>query len=314
MQKARFVVGPCMVFLEVRRNAPRNERNAVVCKSQIEWGSVLFAGLPPDEASERRILALQAYIDESGTGGKNSPENIFVLSGFVTNVREWNRFSSEWRDCLNSAPKIYGGFHMNKWAKQYDAEKRDEKLAILARIITDHAEGSIDSIIDNDDYKQIAAGMVPREIDSPYFFAFHHLIARFCDDCVHRGITERVKIAFDTNLIFGLKAKKWYQIVRDIAPISHRRILPVEPTFEDDLDALPLQAADMLAYLRTHRLNRHKKEFQWLEQQLDGIRHIPCQVLTANRIANIVKGQYQNQITPRLLIKWRDRFGLIDGV
>ena len=268
----------------------------------------MFIGLPVAESIERRVMVLQAFIDDSGVGGKNSPENTFVLSGFVTTVRKWDAFASDSRTCLMDEPKINGAFHMRTWAKVRNVALRDAKLASLCGIIRNHSERSIDSIIDIYDYRQIAAGAVPAEIDSPYFFAFHHLIARFCDDCVTRGITERTKIVFDINLTFGPKAKKWYQIVRDIAPKPHRAVLPVEPSFDDDHDALPLQAADMLAYLRTNRLNRQNMEFRWLEDQLNEIRQIKCPVLTSPRIAHMVDGQCSGHITPGLLRKWQNRF------
>jgi len=254
-------------------------------------------------------LVLQAYIDDSGTGSKNSSDKVFVLSGFVAQVKQWKKFEKAWGKVLQAPPALENGLHMRKWAKKRrNADERDSKLKAFAEVIANHAERRIDAIIDIDAYRAHAAGKVPEEIDSPYFFSFHHLIARFCDDCLERGVDEQAQIAFDINLHFGIKARMWYQIVRDIVPKEYLKILPVDIYFKDDKIALPLQAADMLAYLRTNRLNRESVEFEWLEEELNNIVAIKCPILSSREIRHMVAGQSDNAPSEQLVNKWKALF------
>jgi hypothetical protein len=280
----------------------------VVSQSQAAWTSSIFAGLPRFLAIERHILALQAFIDESGDVSGKSSERKCVLSGFVASVPQWDAFNDAWHQSLNTPPKIYKGFHMRKWIKRKNKEEVNEKLKSLAAIITCNVAARIDSIVDLAAYREIVQGKVDKPVDSPYFFAFHQVIARFCDDCVERGISERVKITFDRNVIFGPRAKKWYQMVRDIAPKSHKKILPVEPLFDDDTEALPLQAADMLAYVRTNRLSRDSNEYLWVEKSLDTVREIRCPVLDHYVLDRRVSAQ-NDPVSKRLTRKWEKIFG-----
>jgi hypothetical protein len=49
----------------------------------------LVSGLPSQERARRRLLMLQAYIDESCS------DELFVMAGFVSNVEGWIAFSEE---------------------------------------------------------------------------------------------------------------------------------------------------------------------------------------------------------------------------
>ena len=79
-----------------------------------------------------------------------------------------------------------------------------------------------------------------------------------CLDLVDRGYHEPVEIIFDENSIFGRRAKPWYPIVRAMMTYpADTAVMPLEPIFRDDIEALPLQASDMLAWLLRRTMNQH---------------------------------------------------------
>jgi hypothetical protein len=82
-----------------------------------------------------------------------------------------------------------------------------------------------------------------------------------------------MEMFFDENVIFGPRARAWYPVIRSMAEPKLHALMPVEPFFRDDLNTMPLQAADMTAWL--HRADRSaSNRFSWLWQELGGIRRV----------------------------------------
>ena len=63
----------------------------------------LFIGLLKEQRRKRLIVALQAYIDESGTDEKSQ---IFVFAGYVGTIKQLDKFSEGWAGILAAPPKI----------------------------------------------------------------------------------------------------------------------------------------------------------------------------------------------------------------
>ena len=51
----------------------------------------LVSGLPPKARMTRKMMMLQAYIDESCSDGK-----LFVMAGYIASAPQWIAFSEEW--------------------------------------------------------------------------------------------------------------------------------------------------------------------------------------------------------------------------
>ena len=92
-----------------------------------------------------------------------------------------------------------------------------------------------------------------------------------------------------------------------------RETTPDEPKFRSDLDALPLQAADMTAWLRRRWNHDSAVQFAWMQHELNGLAPAHhSQYLDGVRLQEIVDQSY----TPELLAKrkraikvYRDTFG-----
>jgi hypothetical protein len=68
---------------------------------------------------------------------------------------------------------------------------------------------------------------------------------------------EPFEIYFDENVIFGPRAKAWYPVIRAMAELGLRQIPPVEPYLPRRQKTMPLQAADLTAWMsRSDRSGR----------------------------------------------------------
>jgi hypothetical protein len=92
------------------------------------------SGFPAKVRWKRRILFLQAFIDDSGVG----QPPVSVLGGFIAPAERWAAFSTEWQQVLDIRPSI-------AYLKMSEAEactgefahwsegRRDERLALFFR-------------------------------------------------------------------------------------------------------------------------------------------------------------------------------------
>jgi hypothetical protein len=70
----------------------------VTVASAAIWALVPGMSALPDAVARRRLLvALEVYVDDSGTG--NPP--VFLLGGFIGRAESWAVFKEEWRDALD---------------------------------------------------------------------------------------------------------------------------------------------------------------------------------------------------------------------
>ena len=118
-----------------------SERSAV-------WA--LVSGLPSAQRRVRRIMVLQAYIDDSGEQ-EEAVNPVFVLAGFIADSARWAAFLDEWNAALAASPSI--AYFKMKEADRLDGEfdrhrrwtksMRDEKMAVLLPIIQKHVQARV---------------------------------------------------------------------------------------------------------------------------------------------------------------------------
>lgn len=203
---------------------------------------------------------LKAFIDDSGNDGK-SP--VFVLAGFVASAEAWETFSSDWGSALNPE----GSFQMGvlKMADVYrnrvrgsryyglsDAE-RDARLKSLIQIVNRHAMHGIVSVVPYELYNRIIRGNFNLQsttaLDRPYFLSFFGVMARLFQ------ITQSLKLDDKIDFIFDTQESESKALLRSeydrfisLAPDNIASLSGGYPSFQNDEEALPLQAADMLAW------------------------------------------------------------------
>lgn len=233
------------------------------------WWSFL-SGLPEESRRRRVLVPIQAFVDDSG--GKGSTRH-FVLAALAGRSESWLQFSDEWSACLKDSPAIRS-FKMRDAAGcsgQFGGmteEQRDAKLRALAKIINRHARLITCTVIDLDAHADTWAKFAGKPQRDPYFYPFHNSIAAICFSLWDKGHRERFEIIFDEDVIFGPRAKLWYPVIRTI--MEHREpeaatIMPVDPIFRSDDEFLPIQAADLYAWvIRKKHDDPSFDRFDWL--------------------------------------------------
>jgi hypothetical protein len=222
------------------------------------------------------LLPIQAYIDDSG-----GPEqgHGFVLAGFIAEAQAWLVFSNEWQACLDTAPAI-PRFKMRDAASRrgvfagFSKSARDDKLRALARVINRHADSSIAVAMDLREFEETIGkdeDLSPI-LKEPYFWPYQIMTMAVCCELVDQGQTERFEIIFDEQARLRPRVKWWYPIIRHHMTPDWQAIAPVEPTFRSDDESLPLQAADLLAWLFRRATTELVGEFDWIISEFTSVR------------------------------------------
>jgi len=218
---------------------------------------------------------IQAYVDESG--GKNQTKT-FVLSALIADAEEWARKADEWDAVLKETPsiryfKMDEAVGLNGEFYGISDSERDKKLTSLCRVIAVPTITELSITLRIEDFLSNWAPQLGRPASEPYFFPFQGIHISIAYELLSRGHTERCEVFFDEHKIFGSRAKMWYPVIRCSFPTEIQGILPVEPFFRDDKEVLPLQAADLTAWIqRMHSSNGSLDEFEWVVEELRGIK------------------------------------------
>ncbi len=137
----------------------------------------------------------------------------------------------------------------------------------------------------------------------PYFFPYHNTIVNAALSLWDLGIRERFEIIFDENLIFGPRAKMWYPAILELTRIREpdaAAIMPIDPLFRSDDDFLPIQAADLFAWLLRHGFdNPADRPFPWVLDELTNITETEySQIYDKERMESVIAEsirQFNNQ-------------------
>lgn len=237
-----------------------------------------LSGLPEDARRWRLLVPFQTYVDDSGGLGHSKH---FVLAGLIGHSEDWTVFSDEWRACLAEKPSIKR-FKMSEAARRsgefyrWTAEMRDAKLRSLTRIINRHAQVLTYSVIDLAAHQETWAKRLPKPLNEAYFHPFQNTIMATCFLLWDNGHREPFEIIFDEQEVFGLRAKAYYPAFRAMMEYKEPEaatLLPPEPWFRSDDQALPLQAADLAAWcIRKCTDDPAYDQFNWLLAELRSVK------------------------------------------
>ncbi len=207
-------------------------------------------GLTLKMARERLFLVLQAFIDESA-----EKDGVFVLGGYIASAEAWARFSDIWGRMLPrfGTPRNDGRYHfkMNEMAFRPDGIKKTEPFF---RVIEEHVLGWVSVRIDQSELKralrriQVSGAIIDdwAVFENPWYIAFRYLMDRFH---LERGRMrevfgdEKIDFYFDNGVDKKTVISIWDEYIK-ARPDDIRGYYGSVPRFEDDMDFLPLQAAD----------------------------------------------------------------------
>jgi hypothetical protein len=154
---------------------------------------------------------------------------------------------------------------------------KDDRISRFYRIIETHAFAGTYTVVNRGLYAKIFSG-APRPMQDPYFLLLFDLIAQLARNQERLSLTDKIDLIFDEQL--GKKdliVGAWDRF-KKMAPAPFRTIMGDTPSFKDDKNALPLQAADLYAWW----IRRH------LEEDVKGTPHTPFPWRKAKEIPGLV--------------------------
>jgi hypothetical protein len=215
--------------------------------------------------------------------------------------------------------------------KGWTGKQRDTKLDQLAAVVTAlrptaiHCSVELAAFAEVMPYREGKKGRATPHVKTnhqPYNLVFQAMNVAVCCELMDQGVTERYEIIFDEHRILGPRVKAWYPVWLDRMSTLERAIMPVEPIFRDDAEFVPLQAADMLAWLIHRGLNdglpprevlEHLQRSGWLPRALHGITWSGHrQVFTRERLLKIQSEADLIPYEPDAIQRINVLLGLID--
>lgn len=258
---------------------------------------------------------LQVYVDESGAKGQGT---LFVFSALLARAEVWVSIVDQWQAVLAESPsiqyfKMAAAKNRSGQFRGFSEAERDDKVKKLGKIINtpDITEFAFTLVLK--DFLEEWAPRMGRPACEPYFIPFQFMNLTIGFELARTGETQPAEVFFDEHVIFGPKAKVWYPIVRETAPPEIRPLMPVEPFFRSDKDVLPLQAADLTAWIRRIKNSEGLQDFEWLESELNQVQHSPLGgKIDSAWIQKMLKHEYSPEEQVRhedVMRAYRETFG-----
>lgn len=235
----------------------------------------LESGLPPNKRNKRGLMVLQAFIDDSGTRGR---EPFFSLGGFISTADMWKEFAAEWQAELDREPSIpYFSMHSafyprNGPFKGWKQRQIERRVSEFLKIIKSYAQVRVSCSLRRDDYEQfVNRELFPPQINHPYFVCFWRLIIATTTIAHNMKWNSPIDFIFDEQGKMGLETVAWYPIIKRIAPKAHKPYFGSPPIFKDDKIFLPLQAADLYAWYVRRNFRENKILYMPLRDELKSL-------------------------------------------
>jgi hypothetical protein len=207
------------------------------------------------------LTVLQAgYFDDSGS---DSASRWYVLAGFVANVDQWKGISTTWAQVLKREGLPY--FKMSQamafdgpFRRNWTAPLRNHLILELVDIVAEVNPRRIECFLQRDLFNNFVKGLLQSDsFSDPYFILFYQIILSIAANAKRIGWNTDCDFIFDEQGKLEENAKsKWEWMKQNIErenpklkTIDVNAYLGSPPIFENDIKFIPLQAADMFAWL-----------------------------------------------------------------
>ena len=217
---------------------------------------------------------LRAYIDDSGDMVRGP---IFVLGGLMAPINHWRSFEADWMSELARTPKLeyFKAAEANGMRDQFalrhgwTTDLRNQKVDKLCAIIRKWAVARLHVSIDVEDFKQFsreARGPNTHNAQKPYWTAFWGILTMIREIQLSGSEPPNgVEFIFDQQGKIGDEAQSslnqiYHEMINTHIPnsaIQYRDIIKSSPTFRDDKEVVPLQAADLYAWSIRRSWQKH---------------------------------------------------------
>lgn len=204
-------------------------------------------------------MALQAYFDES------YDHQTFALAGVISTVEKWADFSAEWERLLPDWGVLGkdGRYHFHT-SEMAAYPERQDRIAAFWHVICDHVQGGFAVSVFPQDLADVTREFlqIPGVLESskgelgpfaePYGFCLLHAVSRLINEPMVHGWpvsdTDAIDFIFDDNS-HKKRVTEYWQMFRGLAKVPSWQRISNDPMFRSDADFLPLQAADLVAWL-----------------------------------------------------------------
>lgn len=221
--------------------------------SEYVWA--LVCGLPEPKRSNRLLLILRAFIDDSHM---NQPP-LYVLGGWIAPASKWGVFVDAWQAAKLSSPRIdrfkfadalhdppKGDFH------GLSKESVRLKLQQLVSVVAEHELLGICSIVPHDVFQNYFGGLESKELNNPYILSFYGIVSRLLRHFAGRTDIDKIEFVFDYQPDRGRDSMRRVQEGWDAfyatSPPKFKALLNKHPpSFLSDSEFIALEAADLQA-------------------------------------------------------------------
>ena len=222
------------------------------------WARV--AGFAPSVRRTRRMMFLQAATDDSSS---NIRDRRLVMAGYLHTVEEWAKFSVAWDKALKAKPsikylKMAEARGLRGQFRGWDDTERDKKLLRLAKTIQKFLPFSYQVSVGRTTFEKLFRPDAPYGLGKPHFACVFAIVASVTGYIAERGVDAKTEFIFDRQDEVSGDIRMFFDYMCENLSDQQRTLIRETPSFEDDRDFLPLQAADMLAWhvRREHEENR----------------------------------------------------------
>ncbi|MGC1300916.1 MAG: DUF3800 domain-containing protein [Caulobacteraceae bacterium] len=205
---------------------------------------------------------LRAFFDDSGSHAKS---DVTVMAGLIAAEADWKPFELAWRKCLDDfglrAMHMSHCVNANREFRDWSRDRRDLAIARFRNVLTSRPILMLASAVHREDWENacrrepVLESLFPTALDFCFHACMHYAliwrrVGAPSGEPVHVTIDRR-----DQNL------PHWEPSARSFQETWSERLTGF--AFESATTALPLQAADMIAYeVFVHEIDRRRSGFE----------------------------------------------------
>jgi Protein of unknown function (DUF3800) len=188
------------------------------------------------------------YVDDSGS---HKQGRAFVMAGLVAGWSEWARFSEEWREVLEEKPRI-ACFRLKEAVRlegpfgRLNPKQRDDRCHRLFSILKRTLICSITVSVPWDSMK-ISLQLFPRVPLTPYQLLAVGLMGRLTSELGRMNLSPRIMFVFDDHKDASPLEGGLDDLFPNMPESQRNAVMGI--SHMDDQEALPLQAADAVAWV-----------------------------------------------------------------
>jgi hypothetical protein len=228
-----------------------------------------------------------AYFDDSNS---DATKRDLVFAGLVSSDETWRQFCLEWRLELARPPtikhlKMAEANGLRGQFAGWTRDARDRKLQALAEVLNRfRPPWTFDISVSREEYHRHVSPASPRGLSTPYFAITFAAISAVARHLASESVITPVKFVFDEQKGVDTDVALFFDyMVENLDPAS-RGLIKLPIGYGDDMQNLPLQAADMLAWhIRRQREGDedptviHRAEYLRSDRHIE--MHIPTEML-----------------------------------